>query len=322
MTSKTEQIASLERLLVQSPRGITRAEIGRQLGVHRATAARYLEELREVEPVQEVAPGRFSLRPQHYLPRLRVSIHEATALYLAAELMSEYSSRYNPHATIAIRAIGRAFDPIAPAIAATFEAEADRLERRAENHRDDRFVHGLETITQAWAERRVVDLLHFSTQRSKHEEYSCGIDGLVPYAAGNTIVVVATTVGESIRRTFRLDHIRAVSLREPAEYYQATTTSESTSSWGALTVDHEPVDVELRFSAEVAPRVLETSWHQSQTIDQLESGELVWRARIDDPREMYPWIRGWGAEVEIIRPAELRKEYREEIRRLARAYGV
>jgi len=326
MSGKFERMMKLEQILLEAPDGLTRAEVGRRMGVHRATAARYIDELSEIEPVQEISPGRFGISAGNYLPRLRISIHEATALFLAAQLIGDHADRFNPHAPIAIRALGRAFDPIAPMIAANLEAEADRMERRAEGRHDERFIHNLEMITQAWAEGNYVELLHYSVRRGQHNEYVCGIDSVIPYAAGNTLHVVATVENETGRRTFRLDRIRSVRYLDPPRRYQPAAPfvrdEEFADAWGIWTSDDEPTDVELRFGSDVARRVKETRWHRSQSIEELPNGDLIWRARIAEPREMYPWIRGWGANVEIIRPLDLRKEFREEVRAMSRTYGL
>lgn len=326
MAGKLERMVQLEHLLIEAPDGLTRAEVGRRMGVHRATAARYIDELSGMEPVVEVTPGRFSISTRDYLPRLRFSIHEATALFLATQLTGEHAERFNPHASLAVRALGRAFDPIAPLIAANLDAEADRMERTSDERRDDRFVRNLELVTRAWAESRYVDILYYSVDRGRHREYRCGIDSIVPYVAGNTLYVIMTKEGEEKRRTFRLDRIRTVRLVEPFRRYRPRTPfvheREFADAWGNGTSDGEPVDVELRFSSDVARRVREMRWHSSQSIEQLPDGDLIWRARVAEPRTMYRWIRGWGAAVEIIRPQELRKEFRAEVRRMARTYGV
>jgi len=41
---------------------------------------------------------------------------------------------------------------------------------------------------------------------------------------------------------------------------------------------------------------------------------------VADPREMRPWIRSWGAEVEVLEPDFLRQDLVEEARLLAAVY--
>jgi CRISPR-associated endonuclease/helicase Cas3 len=79
--------------------------------------------------------------------------------------------------------------------------------------------------------------------------------------------------------------------------------------------------VKLRFSQFVSPRVRETRWHPSETLTETPEG-LVWEAQIGDITEIRPWIRGWGADCEVLEPAGLRDEMIYETRRLARRYGI
>ena len=49
-------------------------------------------------------------------------------------------------------------------------------------------------------------------------------------------------------------------------------------------------------------------------------GRLEWRAEVAEWSEMLHWIRGWGAEVEAVAPAELRAEVAGDARRMAKMY--
>jgi len=78
--------------------------------------------------------------------------------------------------------------------------------------------------------------------------------------------------------------------------------------------------VELRFSKQVARRVLETRWHPSEEVNEQDDGSLMWRASIAEPQEMLPWIRGWGADVEVLRPQELRATLKNEAEKMTILY--
>jgi CRISPR-associated endonuclease/helicase Cas3 len=43
---------------------------------------------------------------------------------------------------------------------------------------------------------------------------------------------------------------------------------------------------------------------------------------VAQPQEMLPWIRGWGAEVEVLEPAALRQILAEEYQLLAGLYQI
>jgi hypothetical protein len=56
-------------------------------------------------------------------------------------------------------------------------------------------------------------------------------------------------------------------------------------------------------------------------VEEQADGSLIWRARVAEPQEMLPWIRGWGADVEVVGPKDVRERMMGEARRLASVYG-
>jgi predicted DNA-binding transcriptional regulator YafY len=54
--------------------------------------------------------------------------------------------------------------------------------------------------------------------------------------------------------------------------------------------------------------VRETRWHPTEQVSVNDDGSLLWCALIAEPREMMPWVRGWGADVEVMEPIELKDE--------------
>jgi predicted DNA-binding transcriptional regulator YafY len=83
-------------------------------------------------------------------------------------------------------------------------------------------------------------------------------------------------------------------------------------AWDVIT-DQPLVTVVARFSPEVASRVAETTWHPTQQIDRGADGSLTWTARVAGIQEIRSWVLGWGGEVEVLEPAELRERVRFEL---------
>jgi predicted DNA-binding transcriptional regulator YafY len=81
------------------------------------------------------------------------------------------------------------------------------------------------------------------------------------------------------------------------------------------------VEVVIRFSTAVAKRAAETRWHPSQTLEEQPDGTLVWRGRVAGLREIRIWILGWGADAEVLEPAELRASITDELERARAVYG-
>lgn len=95
-------------------------------------------------------------------------------------------------------------------------------------------------------------------------------------------------------------------------------------AWGIWASDKEPVTVKLRFSGrEAIRRVEESVWHPQQMISEPdEQGRVTWQAPIAEWCEMLPWVRGWGADVEVVEPMALRKAIFTEVHRLNRIYKI
>jgi proteasome accessory factor B len=79
--------------------------------------------------------------------------------------------------------------------------------------------------------------------------------------------------------------------------------------------------VVIRFTARVAERIREREWHESQEMRELPGGRLELRLRLGALSEAEQWILGWGADAEVIAPAELRSNIRRTITALARSYA-
>jgi predicted DNA-binding transcriptional regulator YafY len=85
--------------------------------------------------------------------------------------------------------------------------------------------------------------------------------------------------------------------------------------------DDTPVEVTLRFAPGVAARVAETRWHPSQRTEVAPDGSLLWRATVTGILEVRSWILGWGADVEVVGPPDLRAWVAEQVARAAATYG-
>ena len=124
-------------------------------------------------------------------------------------------------------------------------------------------------------------------------------------------------------RTFKLERIQRIELTDrkysiPDNFDPRDLLADA---WGIWYTEAEPVEVALKFHPRVAARVRETRWHRSESVEEQADGSIVWRARVAEPQEMLPWIRGWGADAEVLAPLELRERMMGEARAMAEEYG-
>lgn len=88
------------------------------------------------------------------------------------------------------------------------------------------------------------------------------------------------------------------------------------SSFGVWTGRGEIV-VQLRLTPEAAHHVIERHWHPTQRITELPGGGVEVGFKLSDLNDITRWILGFGGDVEVLGPPELREAVAEEGRRMA-----
>ena len=321
--NKANRLLQIEALLLAHPEGLTQAELARKLGVNRSTVSRYFRDMPNQFPYYESDDGRLFIDRQSYLVNVRLGLHEAMAVHLAARLLATRMDRQNPHAASALRKLGLALERLAPRISRHVQQSADVMDEAAQRH-DPVYLQSLERLTLAWAEQRKLKIWHRSEKTGKVFEYLFCPYFIEPYAVGQTTHVIGHSDPHGKLRTLKIERIERVEITRdpydiPANFDPRTLLAEA---WGIWYTEGEPVEVVLKFHPRIAQRVKETRWHRSEEETELPDGSILWKAKIAEPQEMIPWIRGWGADVEVLEPKGLREELVREARRMARVYHV
>ncbi len=321
--NKAERLLKMEALLLAHPEGLTQAEMARHLGVDRSVIHRNLYDFQKIYPTIEHDDGRISLDRSAYLVKVAFTLHEATAVHIAARLLATRMDRQNPHAASALRKLGVALEKLAPRISAHVKQSADVIDD-ATQWQDPRYLDVLEKLTLAWAELRKVKVWHRSDKAQKVLEYFLCPYFIEPYAVGQTTHLIARDESTGKLRTLKIERIERVELTR--EHYEIPADFDPrdllADAWGIWYTEGEPIEVTLKFSRAVASRLEETRWHRSEEETKLEDGSVLWKAKVAEPQEMIPWIRGWGADCEVLEPKSLREALAKEAKKMARVYGV
>jgi CRISPR-associated endonuclease/helicase Cas3 len=318
---KIERLLELKQLLLNHR--LTKADIARRLGVHRSTAAEYLDDLSvQGVPVQE-EEGYFFIDRDLYKVKVEFTQHESLALHLAARLLTTSTDKHNPHAASALRKLGEATQGFAPLFSEHLQRSADVMDDNA-RRRDAIFLQALETLTRAWTLGRKVSLTH-QLEDGKELPYIFAPYFIEPYAPGRAVHVIGRREPPGEIRTFKVERIRTIKLLDEAYTIPSNydPREQLKDAWGIWYTERPPQRVALRFSRQVAGRVRETQWHHSERtrLDE-QDGSLIWEAEIAEWQEMLYWVRGWGADVEVLEPKGLKSALVAESRRLASMYGV
>jgi proteasome accessory factor B len=253
-----------------------------------------------------------------FLPPLRLTLDEAVAFFLAARLTAQFADRYNPDTGAAFQKLAEILPKV---VARHLERTIDVLASRPP---DERQTDHLRLLARAWAQRRVVELTYdVATYSPGRPPRQARVRPYMLEAAATTRALYLIGFDESREavRTFRLSRILDLSLTpDTYEAPDAAIVQESLGrAWGLIT-DQEEVEVVLRFDPSVASRVTETTWHPTERAERQEDGSVLWRCRVPGTIEIKLWILGWGADVEVLAPPELRAQVAEILHAAAARY--
>lgn len=312
--SKAARLRRIEHRLYNAPGGLRVSDIAQDCGVARRTIYRDLMALHEMGvPVWEDR-GRFGIDRAAYLSTVRLNLNEAIALYFAARLLAHHSDEHNPHIVAALDklAAGLPDQTISTHIARVADLVRARP-LRAE------YIRTLEAITRAWADRRLVRLRYRAHGRETTERVIAPYFVEVSRSTPAAYVIGFDQLRGAIR-TFKIERVERAELLEDA--YSIPPDFDPydflARAWGVM--DETEVQIHLRFTPEGASRVRESVWHHSQRLDDRPDGGCDLYVTIGGIREIMPWVLGWGAEVEVIAPPELRAEVAAHGARMASLY--
>jgi proteasome accessory factor B len=191
--------------------------------------------------------------------------------------------------------------------------------------RDERFSDHLGTLTRAWAERRVVtiDYAPAAYDRGAVPRRATVRPYLIePSLQTHALYLIGYDEERDALRTFKIERVQHASLT--ARTFEVPgddpTLAALRDAWDII-ADQPTTGVVLRFSPGVAARVSETRWHPSQQLEPQPDGSLLWRATVSGIIEVRLWILGWGADVEVLEPAELRQDVAATLRSALDRYG-
>jgi CRISPR-associated endonuclease/helicase Cas3 len=313
--NKAERLTEMKRLYIQ--RAYSDIEMAKRLGVARETVYRDRIELTAEYPIEPDREGRYRIVRSKLFSEIKVSLHEALTLYLAARRTSRQTRFYHPHAASAVEKLA----------AVLRQPMTERLLRTADHllqqEKDPERVKILEILTQAWVEQYKVRIRYQGLKSAGVTNHVISPYFIEPSIWSDSVYVVAYSDTFEKTMPFKVDRIqRAVLSGEPFAVPETFDDQQLLKyAWGIWYGDAEPVTVKLRFSRAVTKRVKESIWHPLEKVENTVDGGCTWSVEIAEWREMLPWVRSWGADVEVIEPKELRETLMGESKAMAENYG-
>jgi proteasome accessory factor B len=235
--------------------------------------------------------------------------------------MVRYADKYDPD-------LAAAFEKLEAGLPAPLAEHVERtLDVLQHAPRDERFIEHVRRLTQAWAERRVVEIDYelgrYEEPRPERRRATVRPYLIEPSLQTHALYLIGYDEGRQATRTFKIERIRDVSVT-PRRFEGPESGSIEASlrrAWDII-MDQDEVEVALRFAPNVASRVREATWHPTQLVEAAADGSLLWRATVAGTIEIRLWILSWGSDVEVLEPASLRDDVRRTLAAALQRYGA
>lgn len=315
---RNELIHELERLYAD--RYYSDRELAERMGVDRTTIYRtrvFME--RELGiPFLCEEPGRYRIDRQKQLGSIRLTQMEALALYLGGRRLQQQTRIAHLPTAAALEKLAKVLRR--PMMENLVRAAQEVLDQES----DPQQAYNLEQIVEGWITGRKVRVRYRKPQAEEARVHLMSPYQLEPSVWGDSVYLIGHSDHYDAVITLKLNRIERATVTTdpfsiPPEFDSHAMLSHA---WGIWHADGQPQTVRLRFAPRVAARVRETVWHPSQSIRELAGGGCEWEAQITEWREMEPWVRGWGADVEVLTPRALRESVIAAVRVAAEQYGL
>lgn len=320
--TRAERLQEMERLYCQ--RAYSDIEMAERLStpehrVDRTTIYRDRGLLESEVPFSQDEDGRYRINRAKYLSSIRVDLREALSLYLAARRASQQTHSAQKHTASALEKLAVTLRK--PMTERLVKAADAILQQKAQPERDKVF----EVVADAWVQglRLRVTYQGLHSPDPYQDVISPYLIEPSPWSDSVYVIGPSDRLGKIV--PYKLDRIqRAALTSEPFALPEDFDEQELLRhAWGIWRGEGEPVAVKLKFApGEAARRVQESVWHPLERVTRTEDGGCLWEAPIAEWREMVPWVRGWGADCEVVELEELREALTREALRLARLYQV
>ncbi|HUS89068.1 MAG TPA: transcriptional regulator [Desulfosporosinus sp.] len=314
---RTARLLKLQILLWQNRDGLKIEEIARRCSVSKRTIYRDLQAI-ESElgvPIWEDGPKR-GIVEGYVLPPIPFTLPEALNIFLSARLMQYYSRRYDPNmASTFVKLNSVVPSPLREQIQKTI----DWLNKQP---RIDKQLFVLGKLAEAWVSQHQVRIRYKALSEEEPTERVIEPYFIEPAAPGHSSYVIAYSHRVHAVRTFKIERIEDIQIL--SETYAIPPDFDAidylSSSWG-IVVDGEVVTIKMKFSPRVARIIAETVWHTSQILEPQSDGALIMILNVTNTIDLRAWILGWGEEVEVLEPVELRESIIKTTKALLGVYS-
>lgn len=308
-----------DEIWLYSKRAYKDVELAKRYGVNKSTIGRDRLDLERKYMFRQDERGAWFIVTDDQLSAIRLTLNEALALFLPAQKTVRQTRLFQRYTADALDKLATVLKP--PMTEKIVQA-ADKILSNGENSAQSQ---GLEKVLEAWVSGFKLEIDYQSPNSkgvTRHKVHPYLIE---PSIWSDSIYLIGYS--ETLRKVQPLKVLRMQRVSILTERFEMPKDfSEEEllkNAWGIWYADKEPETVRLRFKPGVATqRLQESVWHPLERVSPTEDGGVLWEMEVAKWQEMLPWIRGWGADCEVLEPPALRTEMIRETLRQMEIYQI
>jgi predicted DNA-binding transcriptional regulator YafY len=311
---------------LEASRRLTIDDLAERTGVTTRTIRRDLEALQTsgFPLYDEVHDGKkyWTLQTKAFkrLDDTGFTLAELSALYFSRTLVECLA------ATPFQQDVAAAFEKLAAALTPGMRQFLDRMPlvfqakgatpRSPEDEKAER--EHIAKLLDATLNSRRAKMSYFSMSSRREKDYEIEPYRLVYSSTGLYLLAFVEEYKEV--RTFYVDRIRALSLREerftPPEIFELPFAHSLGANEGP------PEHIEIAFEPGIATLIRERRWHASQRHTDRPDGGLVLSLEVCNDPWLRSWILSWGPLARVISPPALAAQIKDDVERASARYDV
>ncbi|HNX27342.1 MAG TPA: WYL domain-containing protein [Phycisphaerae bacterium] len=306
--------------LLQSGRSYSAAELARELCISRRTVFRDLNslELARIPYYFDLETKGFRISPHFFLQPLNLTLGEALSLLVMATNLRQESSLplLSEGAKAAAKIEGVLPVSVREYVGSIMNSLSVHLGPMASHDEAD---ENFDLLSRAIIKRFECRLNYESFYEGRR--ISVLVHPLRLMFIHRAWYLLAWSPAEKALRTYKLIRIHDLELRRRT--FKNVRKNELENYFGmawSMIPEGKIYRVHLHFSPKVAGNVAEVRWHRTQEVRRNNDGSLEFFADVDGINEISWWVMGYGDQVKVVDPPELRRRIAEVADNVVKLY--
>ena len=292
-----------------------------ETGVSDKTIRRDLDLLREAgfpisEQIGEFGRKAFAIQVEA-IPTMGFTYDEALSLFFCKRAVASLEGTFFWES--AQQAFQKIQATLGPRVAEFVEQTVNRFHQRQASGNYSARSPLINDLLVGIEDCRSIQITYHSARSTEPTTYEVYPYGLVEN--NGSLYLIGHSMQHDEVRNWKVDRILQTE-RTRRKFIRPNHFSLEDYLAGSLGVFHglEQVTVRVRFLPSAARYATERQMHASQQVEMERDGSVILQWELSSTREIRGYILSFGASAEVLAPAALREELREESERLQRLY--